>query len=112
MMSNLNSVLIEGVLINEPSQPTENYKISDFTILTVRFYKDEDSVVQREENTFRIETRGRLAEVVSEMLHVGRGVRVVGRITNMGIAAEHIEFKPVYKSPVDTDQVETGPIED
>ena len=66
--------------------------------------------MQKEVSFFDISCWTRLAEVCSEYLKKGRGVRVVGRLkqdrwtdadgkphSRIEIVAEHVEFKPQFK---------------
>ena len=110
-MNNLNSVLIERNLTNDPDvNRTKNGTfVSTFAVAFNRYYKVDDET--KEEVSFiEIETRGRLAETCYEYLKKGRGVWLVGRLkqhrwetegkfrSKIVIVAEHVEFKPDYKS--------------
>jgi single-strand DNA-binding protein len=110
-MNNLNSVLIEGNLTKDPDVNRTNNGtfVSTFAVACNRYYKVDDE--PKEEVSFiDIETWGRLAETCYEYLKKGRGVRVVGRLkqhrwetdgkfrSKIVIVAEHVEFKPDYKS--------------
>jgi single-strand DNA-binding protein len=98
-MNSLNSILIEGNLIADPSK---NEIGCTFTITSDRFYKDNEDMV-KEVSYFTIEAFGRLADACINELKRNRGVRVVGRIKQLGIdskmtiIAEHVEFKPIKK---------------
>ena len=106
-MNNLNSVLIEGILVKEPeiSYNSKGTPVCTFTIATNRYFKQNEEM-QEEVSCFDVTVWARMAEVCQEYLHKGRGVRVVGRLkqdqtveTNgqsmVYIVAEHVEFKPV-----------------
>ena len=110
-MNNLNSVLIEGNLTKDPDVNRTNNGtfVSTFPLACNRYYKVDDEL--KEEVSFiDIETWGRLAENCYEYLKKGRGVRVVGRLkqqrwesegkfrSKIVIVAEHVDFKPDYKS--------------
>jgi len=106
-MNNLNSVLLEGQLSDDPIlvYDTKGSQETSFKLTSRRYYKRDDETVE-EQSRFTILTYGRLAEVCNEYLVKGRGVRVVGRLkcldndsTNSEtfIIAEHVEFKPVLK---------------
>jgi hypothetical protein len=74
-MRYLNSVLIEGKVIANPS-------IEGFVI-------DCDGMM------VPIHTKGRQAEVCMEFLKKGRGVRIVGHLVSGGaVSAEHVEIHP------------------
>ena len=97
-MNNLNSVLIEGELIDDPktSFSEENTPVCIFSIATTRTFKRDDELHQ-EVSHFQIRAYSRIASTCSEYLRKGRGVRVVGRLKQDGekiyIVAEHVEFK-------------------
>jgi single-strand DNA-binding protein len=107
-MNNLNSVLIEGVLVKDPlSQLTEKGNpFCSFTIASSRFYK-QDSGIEKEVGFFDVEVWGKLAKSVLKLGHKDRGVRVVGRlkqhntvgeggkpVSRIVVVAEHVEFRP------------------
>ncbi len=111
-MNNLNSILIEGNLTKDPvfNETPKGTSVCKFPIATNRYYRQEDEI-QSEVSYFDVETWARLAEVCSDHLAKGRGVRVVGRLkqdrwndsdgnakSRIKIVAEHVEFKPVIKS--------------
>jgi single-strand DNA-binding protein len=83
--------------------------VCKFTVASNRFYKQEEEL-QKEVSYFDVTTWTRLAGVCGEYLKKGRGVRVVGRLTQdrwtdadgkgrtkVFIVAEHVEFKPQLK---------------
>jgi single-strand DNA-binding protein len=106
-MNNLNSILIEGNLVNEPVLKTtvKGTMVCTFSIASNRFFKRENSVAQ-EVCCFDIETWARLAETCGMEGHKGRAVRVVGRLkqerwndaagqehAKVLIVAEHVEWR-------------------
>eukprot|EP01156_Anaeramoeba_ignava_P003677 Anaeramoba_ignava/a223880_59.p1 GENE.a223880_59~~a223880_59.p1 ORF type:complete len:147 (+),score=20.17 a223880_59:38-478(+) len=110
-MNNLNSILIEGNLTKDPvfNETPKGTAVCKFPIATNRYYR-QDEEIQNEVSYFDIETWARLAEVCSDHLAKGRGVRVVGRLkqdrwndsdgiakSRIKIVAEHVEFKPASK---------------
>ncbi len=110
-MNNLNSILIEGNLTKDPvfNETPRGTAVCKFSIATNRYFKQDDEI-QNEVSYFDIETWARLAEVCSDHLAKGRGVRVVGRLkqdrwndidgnakNRIKIVAEHVEFKPLVK---------------
>ena len=114
-MNNLNSVLLEGELVEDPvlAYTKRGSAFTTFIIKTRRFYETEEGDKATEESNFQIHTYNRQAEVCQEYLHAGRGVRVVGRLKQTGggvtVIAEHVEFKPVYKKPeVEPETVKEG----
>ncbi len=106
-MNALNSILIEGDLIDDPvtKETPRGSTVCTFSIASSRFYKWEDDL-EEEVSHFEIESWGKLAESCKENLAKDRGVRVVGRlkqglvdfegktISRVFIVAEHVEFKP------------------
>lgn len=110
-MNSLNSVLLEGNLVKDPTskQVTEKLLICKFSVAVNRSYKKDDEYVE-EVSYFDIETVNVIAESCIKHLTKGRGVRVVGRMkqdrweneagvlcSRIKIIAEHVEFKPVTK---------------
>jgi len=110
-MNNLNSILIEGNLVRDPTfrSTPKGTSICHFPIATNRYYK-QDNGIEKEVSFFNIETWAKLAESVSEKGKKGRGVRVVGRLkqeryqdrerksqSKVVIVAEHVEFRPDFK---------------
>jgi single-strand DNA-binding protein len=107
-MNNLNSILLEGVLIKTPDYRSDrnNSPVCRFTLSSSRFFKGNGGV-EKETGYFDIETTGKLALQCKQNGHQGREVRVVGRlkqehfrdaegkpIARIVIAAEHVEFRP------------------
>jgi single-strand DNA-binding protein len=107
-MNNLNSVLIEGHLAKDPelSYTSTGRPVGRLRIGCNRSFKKDDEY-QQEASFFDITVWGRQAEVCSEHLEKGRGVRVVGRLkedrwqdqegnnrSKVQIVAEHVEFMP------------------
>jgi len=99
-VSNLNSVLLEGFLVNDPelSYTEKEVAVCQFKIECYRTFKLEGQDLVEEVSYFDIATHVRLAEVCAEYLKKGREVRIVGRLKQDGekvlIEAEHVEFKP------------------
>lgn len=115
LMNNLNSVLLEGNLCADPVSRTtpKGSEIVNFRIGTNRYYRlsGNDDYTQ-ETSFFLVEVWAKLGTICKEVLRKGRGVRVVGRLkqnswidsqgtrrSNVIIVAEHVEFKPVIKTP-------------
>ena len=72
--------------------------------------------MQKEVSFFDVESWARLAENCGEHLLKGRGVRVVGRLKQdrwqdkegnprSKIVAEHVEFKPQFKKPDESEDL-------
>ena len=114
-MNNLNSVLLEGVMVRKPMfRITVKEKVvCNFTIVSNRMYQEEDHTIVKEVSFFDIETWGTLAKACGKIGKKGCGVRVVGRLkqerwtgtdgkthSKMIVEAEHVEFRPDLKGRV------------
>ncbi|OHD79451.1 MAG: single-stranded DNA-binding protein [Spirochaetes bacterium RIFOXYC1_FULL_54_7] len=115
MLSNLNSIIIEGNLVRDPLlKATPNgHPVCSFAVASNRFYKQNEDT-EKEVSFFDIETWSKLAQTCGDVLKKGRGVRVVGRLkqdrwtdnggknqSRIKIVAEHVEFKPVFRKETD-----------
>ena len=104
-MNNLNLLLIEGIVGSDPvvTLSEKGTTICTFTLISKRMFK-EDGVLQEDTVTVTIETWARLAELCGEHCTKGRSIRIAGRLKqnmtngNVGVIAEHIEFKPMAKN--------------
>jgi single-strand DNA-binding protein len=108
MMNDLNSILIQGNLVQDPVLRTTS-KGTSFCTLSLasnRYYK-QDSGLEHEVSYFDVEAWDKLAEYVRRFGSKERGVRIVGRIrqyrwtsgdgtshSKVVIVAEHIELQP------------------
>lgn len=123
-MNNLNSILIEGNLVREPTITTtpKGSQVCTFPIATNRYF-NQGSGYEKEVSYFNIETWGRLADICGSKGKKGRGVRVVGRLkqerwngkdgklqSRVTIVADHVEFRPEFKKNKPT-QEETESVE-
>ena len=110
-MNSLNSVLLEGNLTRDPElkYTPKGTAVCSFSIASNRYFKQEEEY-QQEVSYFDVTSWSHLAEVCSEYLKKGRGVRVVGRLkqdrwndpegngrSKVYVVAEHVEFKPERK---------------
>ncbi len=109
-MNSLNSILIEGNLTRDPEMKytTGGTAVCNLNIASNRSYKKGDDYV-KEVSYFDVTCWGKTAEVCSENLTKGRGVRVVGRLkqdrweqdgnnrSRVVIVADHVEFMPQKK---------------
>jgi single-strand DNA-binding protein len=106
-MNNLNSVLLEGVLLGNPDcQPDEKGNpVCRLTLVSSRFFRT-DGGTEKETCRIDVETTGKLALLCKKNGREGRGVRVVGRLkqeraegkpaARVVIVAEHVEFRPDF----------------
>lgn len=107
-MNNLNSILLEGNLVKDPTlnKTAKGTMVCQFTLASNRNFKNEGGP-QKEVSYFDVETWARQAEVCAEYLAKGRGVRIMGRLkqdrwkddsghfhSRMKIVADNVEFKP------------------
>lgn len=93
-MNSLNSILIEGDL---PEAPNSEDGICRFEVRFHRFFTS-GSERKEESGIVKIETSGNTAKLCQKTLGKGRGVRVVGRIKDVGdgkiiVVGETVEFK-------------------
>ena len=106
MPSNLNSVLLEGVILKKSKHGIIRVKgISSirFSVKSIRQYIDDAPEI----SIFEVEAFGKLAETCAVECIKDRGLRVVGRlrqendevdgvkVSQTWIIAEHVEFKPL-----------------
>ena len=104
-MTDLNSILVEGELVDDPQKGREGDPgVCKFVLATRRTTAAGEKQIAH----LDVIVAGRMAEVCNEYLKKGRRVRVVGRLaTKEGedateffarrfthIIAEHVEFKP------------------
>ena len=101
-MNNLNSLILEGVVIGEPHK-SEASDVLNFTVGSERYYKNRAGEDVTETSHFKVVAFGRMCDIpVKE----GSGVRIVGRLkqniwtdsdgmkhSEVQIVAEHIEIK-------------------
>ncbi|MDR0552206.1 MAG: single-stranded DNA-binding protein [Spirochaetaceae bacterium] len=111
-MNNLNSILIEGNLVKDPTfrSTAKGTSLCTFCLASNRYYK-QDSGFEKEVGFFEVEAWAKLAENCRNLGKKGRGVRVVGRLkqdrwndaegklhSRVSIVAEHVEFRPELKT--------------
>jgi single-strand DNA-binding protein len=109
-MNNLNSVLIEGNLTQDPELNVipSGRSVCHFSIASNRYYRNSDKELVSEVSYVNVDTWGALAENCGKYLEKGRGVRVVGRLKQdrwqgedekirerYVVVAEHVEFHPI-----------------
>ena len=101
-MNNLNSLILEGVVIGEPHK-SEASDVLNFTVGSERYYKNRAGEDVTETSHFKVVAFGRMCDIpVKE----GSGVRIVGRLkqniwtdsdgmkhSEVQIVAEHIDIK-------------------
>jgi single-strand DNA-binding protein len=107
-MSDLNSVLFEGTLPNDPefSYDQRGVRHCLLTIASERHFK-EDNGIAKQTTTLHVHTEGKMAEQCATLCRRGRKIRVVGRLLTLTVKngegreaaelvidAEHVEVKP------------------
>jgi single-strand DNA-binding protein len=118
VMSNLNSILIEGNMVREPQYRTtpKGTPVCTFSLASNRYFRH-DNGYEREVSFFDVETWAKLADTCNTQGKKGRGVRVVGRLkqdrwtdndgkprSRISIVAEHVEFRPDFKKEMDDEK--------
>ena len=101
-MNDLNSVILEGMVIGEP-RLNETSDVLNFTIETTHYYKNRAEEVVEEKSQFKVVVYGSMCRLPSKD---GVGVSIVGRLRQniwtdgdgvshkeVQIVAEHIEIK-------------------
>ena len=101
-MNNLNSLILEGVVIGEPHK-SEASDVLNFTVGSERYYKNRAGEYVTETSQFKVVVYGRMCKLP---LKDGVVIRVVGRLkqnkwndsdgvphSEVQIVAEHIEIK-------------------
>ena len=102
-MNNLNSLILEGVVIGEPHKEDKGGRNTlSFTIEVCRVYKTRDGNNATERSQFKVVCYGSMSELPVEE---GRELRVVGRLrqntwtsngvthSEVQVVAEHIEMR-------------------
>ena len=104
-MNSLNSLILEGKLVNPEVIEMDGNKVLRFFIETERWYLDKDNQRVLETSRFICEGFGVMTEekFMKNMIQ-DRGIRIVGRLKQYKtevpytcVVCEHIEFKPIKK---------------
>ena len=104
-MNSLNSLILEGKLLEPDVIEMDGKKVLRFFIETERFYRNADGEDVRETSRFICEGFGVFTEekFMKNMIQ-DRGIRIVGRLKQYKtevpytcVVCEHIEFKPIKK---------------
>lgn len=117
-MNSLNSIILEGNIVQEPVLRTtpKGTPVCTFSLMCMRTYK-QDEGYEKEISFFDVDAWAKLADVCVKNGTKGRGLRVVGRLkqsrwtdlegknhSKVSVVAEHVEFKPVFKKSTDDTQ--------
>ena len=107
-MNMLNSVIVEGDVVEQPEiKSTPNgVSVCTITIAVSRECRNANGERASEVSYFDVDAFGNIADVCAKMCLKGRGMRVVGRLrqvrwddgdgkahSKVNVVAEHIEFK-------------------
>lgn len=104
-MNSLNSLILEGKLLEPEVIEMDGNKVLRFFIKTERFYINKDNERVQETSRLICEGYGVFTEekFMKNMIQ-GRGIRIVGRLKRYKtevpytcVVCEHIEFKPIIK---------------
>lgn len=111
MMNNLNSILLEGVLLSDAEGKTDSRGMFLGSFVVVSKRQSENEIDQAEVSRFEVEIYGEKAKACLKELSQDRAVRVVGRLkqcrqmdeagnvrSRVIVVAEHLEFRPLIKS--------------
>ncbi len=111
-MNDLNSLIIEGVVVSNNFVETNGSKICNTKLAVKRKCKNAEGEMVEEVSYFEVKSFGMLAETTKMYAKVGDGMRVVGRVkeerwTHEGvdyskvvIISEHNEYKKAKKQEV------------
>jgi len=99
--NNLNSVLIEGILVEDAVEKRGEFQdeVVAFILSSKRLLRHGDGSLEKQVNFFRVFVRGNvLRKACMEKAKKGCGVRVIGflvggRPSAIYIEAEHVEFR-------------------
>ena len=110
-MNHLNSVLLEGILTDDPKRieladPPEGVRLVKFDMASDRFYMDRNGAKAVETVFVPVQCWGALGDRCLEKLHKGMTCRTVGRLRlcrwissdgaarrSIEIVAQHLEFR-------------------
>ncbi len=106
-MNMLNSLILEGKIAKDFKFIPNGLR---FEIASSRFEKGADGELEEKISSFDVEIYGQMANAFETKLVTGRGIRVVGRLSQkkwkdeegkeysrVFVTAEHIELKPIKK---------------
>lgn len=115
-MNTLNSIILEGKIVSRDVNVSQRYKkitVHGLVVVqleTSRYVTRLDGSKEEEYQVFDVLVDGNLAEHLTNHCEIGRGLRVVGRLSNEKytdshgkrhattcVFAEHIEYKPFVK---------------
>ncbi len=108
-MNHLNTVLIEGVLVEDPKEidiAESTARLAKFRVVNDRYYRDSAGVKAVETAFMSVQCWNLMADRCLEKMRKGMSVRVVGRLrqarwvsaagesrSSIEIVADHVDFK-------------------
>jgi single-stranded DNA-binding protein len=96
-MNNLNSVILEGNIISRKETQLEGVSKFEFTIASYRTTKDVNGKQIEVITEVPCVAYGSIADSVKKRSTLGRGIRVVGRLSGsegqLSLTVEHAEYK-------------------
>jgi single-strand DNA-binding protein len=97
-VNDLNSLLIEGTLVGDPT-PQEYDTVAESCTFTIVSHRRTSTDIRETELSVRV--YGKLGANCAEYLRKGRQVRIVGSIASdaesLVVIGEHVEFRPMKK---------------
>jgi single-strand DNA-binding protein len=120
MLSSLNSVLIEGNLVQDPQIRSleTGSKLCHFSVASNRYFVQENQR-KTEVSFFDVEVWNKTAEQCATALSKGRGVRIVGRLkqdrwtdnegkshSKVKIIGDSVDFKPKFNKKAEESTAE------
>ena len=106
-MNNLNSVILEGVIISCNYSENSDFSVATLNVLFNRSFVDRNNQLITETSTMKVLCYEKLAKSCHKNATPDRGIRIVGRLrqekfkeqdgrvtSEIVLIAEHIEFKP------------------
>ncbi len=119
-MNAMNQIIIEGNIVRAPThkETPRGTKVTTVPIAVNHFYKDSSGRDVDEVGFYEVETWGeKFSALMAKYALQGRGVRIVGRLkqdrwkdengknhSKVFIVAEHVDFKPMKKNNVKSDE--------
>ena len=109
-MNQLNNLILEGTVINEPEvvavSTTSDDRLVRFTIANDRYYLDSNKTPKQETLFMNVNCWGELGDKVLEVVHKGKILRTVGRLfqtrwvtktgehkSEIALDCNHIEYR-------------------
>ena len=112
-MNQLNSILLEGTVVNDPevvaSGISTQKKLVKFVLANDRYWRDRTGAMQKDTLFIPVQCWGTLGDRCLERIRKGMSVRSLGRLhmcrweskngekkRSMEVFCTHLEFRPLY----------------